>query len=361
MTDPQVDIKENEIFAISSELLNTLLKDHTLSTDSEQVNIFWATDNYSHLGKGYQYNDQITIESITGANGDVIVPRALKSRERQQQRSREMAEVFTPSWICNKQNNLVDEAWFGREGVFNTEVDNSDGSHSWIVNTEPVVFPEGKTWHDYVKDTRMEITCGEAPYLVSRYDTVTGIPIPVERRIGMLDRKLRVVGENIETSGEWLKAAQDAYKSIYGFEWQGDNLVLAREALLYTFIEYYRAKFGKDPQLKSIQDIADIVSWNIWQMDGLKGVIPNSCEKAAEKLNFPKQLTFLDDSSLNEMAKPKQLSLFGEEEVVEKLKPKKYICPGCKYKNMLTHVGTYCKIMDWEENKPIKFISLYNG
>lgn len=361
MTDPQVDIKENEIFAISSELLNTLLKDHTLSTDSEQVNIFWATDNYSHLGKGYQYNDQITIESITGANGDVIVPRALKSRERQQQRSREMAEVFTPSWICNKQNNLVDEAWFGREGVFNTEVDNSDGSHSWIVNTEPVVFPEGKTWHDYVKDTRMEITCGEAPYLVSRYDTVTGIPIPVERRIGMLDRKLRVVGENTETSGEWLKAAQDAYKSIYGFEWQGDNLVLAREALLYTFIEYYRAKFGKKPQLKSLQYIAYIVSWNIWQMDGLKGVIPNSCEKAAENLNFPKQLTFLDDSSLNEKAKPKQLSLFGDEDVIEKPKPKKFICPGCKYKNMNTHVGTYCKIMDWEENKPIKFISLYNG
>ena len=134
MIDPQVDIKENDILELSPELLNTLLKDHTLSTEDRQVNIFWATDNYAHRGEGYQYGDQITIESITGANGDVIVPRAVKSRERQQQRSREMAEVFTPSWICNKQNNLVDNAWFGREGVFNTEVnDGSDGTHSWIV------------------------------------------------------------------------------------------------------------------------------------------------------------------------------------------------------------------------------------
>ncbi|MDE6445089.1 MAG: restriction endonuclease subunit M, partial [Muribaculaceae bacterium] len=111
MIDHLVDIKENDIFELSPELLNTLLKDHTLSTDKCQVNIFWATDNYSDRGKGYQYSDQITIGAITGNNGDVIVPRAVKSREQQQQRSRDMAEVFTPSWICNKQNNLVDNAW----------------------------------------------------------------------------------------------------------------------------------------------------------------------------------------------------------------------------------------------------------
>ncbi|MDE6823560.1 MAG: restriction endonuclease subunit M, partial [Duncaniella sp.] len=154
MVDIQVDIKENDIIELSPELLNTLLKDHALSTDTGQVNIFWATDSYANRGAGYQYADQITVDSITGDNGNVIVPRAVKSRQEQQQRSREMAEVFTPSWICNKQNNLVDNAWFGHEGVFNTEVDNPDGSHSWIVNTEPVVFPEGKTWRDYVNENR---------------------------------------------------------------------------------------------------------------------------------------------------------------------------------------------------------------
>ena len=125
----QIDIRENEIFERSPELLSALLKDHTLSTEAQQVNIFWATNNYADMGVGYQYGDQITIETITGNNGEVIKPRAVKSREMQQQRSREMAEVFTPSLICNKQNNLVDNAWFGRENVFNTEIDNPDGSH----------------------------------------------------------------------------------------------------------------------------------------------------------------------------------------------------------------------------------------
>lgn len=81
MTDTRVDIKENEIFELSPELLNALLKDHTLSTDTEQVNIFLATDNYA---------EQINIESITGPNGNIIVPWAVKSRE--QQRRHRMAQ-----------------------------------------------------------------------------------------------------------------------------------------------------------------------------------------------------------------------------------------------------------------------------
>ena len=334
-----IDIQENEIFELSPELLSALLKDHTLSNETEQVNIFWATDNYAERGEGYQYADQIKIESITGQNGNVIVPRAVKSREQQQQRSREMAEVFTPSWICNKQNNLVDNAWFGREGVFNTEVDHPDGSHSWIVNSEPVVFLDGKTWRDYVNENRLEITCGEAPYLVSRYDTVTGEPIPVERRIGLLDRKLRIVGENTGTAIDWLKAAQAAYMSTYGYEWQGDNLILAREALLYTFIDYYHAKFGKDPSLKSLKFIAEIISWNIWQMDGLKGVIPDSCIKLPKLKNEPPSLFSSEDFGV-----PEEPTLFD--------------CPGCKNKDIHSHTGKYAKIKDWKEDKVLTFVSL---
>ncbi len=328
----QIDIRENEIFERSPELLSALLKDHTLSTEECQVNIFWATDNYADLGAGYQYADPITVESITGTHGNIIKPRAVKSREMQQQRSREMAEVFTPSWICNKQNNLVDNAWFGRENVFNTEADNPDGSHSWIPSEGKITFPEGKTWRDYVNENRLEITCGEAPYLVSRYDTVTGEPIPIERRIGLLDRKLRVVGENTETTGEWLKAAQSAYMSIYGYEWQGDNLVLAREALLYTFIDYYKAKFGSEPQLKSLLYIAYIISWNIWQMDGLKGVIPDTCGER----------------------RIVEHTIFGDEERVS-------VCQGCKNDDIRAHNGTYALIKDWNAKKGkerIRFIDL---
>lgn len=332
MADTPIDIKENDIFELSPELMNTLLKDHTMSTDDCQVNIFWGTDDYADRGKGYQYNDQIKLEAITGENGNIIVPRAVKSREQQQQRSREMAEVFTPSWICNKQNNLVDAAWFGREGVFNTEIDSPDGTHTWIVNQERITFPEGKTWRDYVNENRMEITCGEAPYLVSRYDTVTGEPIAIEQRIGLLDRKLRIVNENTETSSEWLKAAQSAFQSIYGFEWQGDNIVLAREALLYTFIDYYRAKFGKNPQLKSLLYMAYIISWNIWQMDGLKGVIPNSCGER----------------------RTVETDLFGETVRIS-------YCEGCKSGDIKKHNGVYALIKDWgapKSKQKIRFVDL---
>ena len=320
-----IDIREDDLLALSAEVLDTLLRDHTTGQ-----NIFWATHDYEALGAGYDYHAPILPALITGQRGMVIRPRVLKTKTEQTDRAKDMAEVFTPSWVCNAQNNLVDEAWFGREDVFNVE---DATSHTWQATTGKIEFPEGKTWKDYVRATRMEMTCGEAPYLVSRYDATTGEPIPLEQRIGLLDRKLRVVSENVETSGEWLEWAQVAYKNIYGFEWQGDNLLLAREALLWTFIEYYQAKFHKTPLLKSINYIAYIISWNLWQMDGLKGVVPESCRNGVME---------------------KELTLFGEQE-------KQVNCPGCQHDDIRKHNGQYCLIRDWKnDKKKIRFIDLLN-
>ena len=108
-----LDIKENEIIEQYPEILGNLLKDHTT-----QKHIFWATDNYKHLGEAYHFEAEILPELITGDNGNVIMPRVHKDKILQQARSKEMAEVFTTSWICNAQNNLVDEAWFERDEVF---------------------------------------------------------------------------------------------------------------------------------------------------------------------------------------------------------------------------------------------------
>ena len=327
----EVDILENDIREQYPDVLEILLRDHTT-----QKNIFWATDNYQDFGNGYEYNSPILPELITGENGNIIMPRVKKCKDLQQTRVRDMAEVFTPSWICNAQNNLIDNAWFGIKNVFNTESINKDGSHSWKINPKRITFPDGKTWKHYVRDTRLEMTCGEAPYITSRYDTTTGEYIPLENRIGLLDRKLRVINENVETTSEWLDAAQTAYKNTYAFEWQGDSLLLAREAMLYTFIENFIRKFDKPPLLRSIQYIAYIISWNVWQMDGLKGVVPNSC---ADKISG-------------------QFELFGEQE--------KKPCEGCKNDNILQHNGIYCLIKDWsnkdqETNKKgrkIRFIDL---
>ena len=318
-----IDIREDDLLALSAEVLDTLLRDHTTGK-----NIFWATHDYEAWGAEYDYHAPILPALITGQRGMVIRPRVLKTKAEQTDRAKDMAEVFTPSWVCNAQNNLVDEAWFGRSNVFNTE---DVTNHTWQPTSEKIEFPEGKTWKDYVRATRMEMTCGEAPYLVSRYDATTGEPIPISQRIGLLDRKLRVVSENVETSGEWLEWAQTAYKNIYGFEWQGDNLLLAREALLWTFIEYYQAKFHKAPLLKSINYIAYIISWNLWQMDGLKGVVPDSCRNGVME---------------------KEMTLFGEQE-------KLVNCPGCQQDDMRRHNGQYCLIRDWKnDKKKIRFVDL---
>ena len=318
-----IDIKEDDLLTLSAEVLNTLLRDHTTGK-----NIFWATHDYEVLGRQYNYHSEILPELITGEHGMVIRPRVLKSKEQQTDRAKDMAEGFTPSWVCNAQNNLVDEAWFGRKNVFNVE---NSTNHTWQSNPDKIEFPEGKTWKDYVRATRMEITCGEAPYLVSRYDTTTGEPIPLQERIGLLDRKLRVISENVDVSGEWLEWTQIAYKHTYGFEWQGDNLLLAREALLWTFIEYFQAKFCKAPLVKSINYIAYIISWNLFQMDGLKGVVPESCRNGVtEKIQ----------------------TLFGDEEQIVN-------CIGCQQENIRKHNGTYCLIRDWANNKKkIRFIDL---
>lgn len=61
-----------------------------------------------------------------------------------------------------------------------------------------------KSWKAYVDERRLEIACGETPYLVSRYDTVSGKTIDLFNRIG-LDRKMRVIHENTSTEEEWFK------------------------------------------------------------------------------------------------------------------------------------------------------------
>ena len=318
----KVDVQENLIIKIDKELLTVLLMDR-----SSSKHIIWATNDYAYRGEKYYATEQITVPSITGHNGRLIKPRIEKSQKEQLRRIRNKAEVFTPSWICNKQNNLVDNAWFGQDGVFNIENDNG-----WTATTDKIIFPtaEGKTWQDYVKDVRLEVSCGEAPYLASRYDTVTGNPIAIKERIGLLDRKLRVVSENTDDEQSWYIWTKEAYKSIYGFDWQGDNVLLARENLLFTFVDNYVERFKTPISKEYLKEIAEILSWNIWQMDGMKYVIPNSC-KPSPKL---------------------QTSLFDEEENKE--------CEGCKKGDNRKHRGIYCKIKDWETNKTVKFVSLIN-
>lgn len=304
-----IDIIEQHVYEISPELLDILLQDKTTGK-----HIKWATDNYQKYGDGYSRSDEIVPDLISGWNALLIQTRVSKSMVEQTKRTRDRAEVFTPSWVCNIQNNSIDEAWFGYENVFN-----KPNQSTWEVQSEPVHFPEGKTWKMYVDARRMEISCGEAPYLVSRYDTVTGSPIPIQSRIGLLDRKLRVISENTSKE-DWYKWALRAFQSIYAYEFQGDSLLLARENLLYTFLEYYQYYFNEKASLSQAKKVANIIAWNIWQMDAFTLLPPYSSEEASYT----------------------QCSLFSlEEEDKDTSKP--------------------CRIYDWRSNESLEYRSLVNG
>jgi hypothetical protein len=299
-----IDIREDYL-ATRDNLLDILLQDKT--TD---INIIWATDSYEEKGKKFISRSEIKTELITGKYGMLIQPRAVKSKEEQQLRTRDKAEVFTPLSIVKQMNAACD--------------------------TKRVTK---NNWQDYVALLKLEITCGEAPYIVSRYDPVSNKRrlLPLSRRVGFLDKKLRIVSKYCDIHKDWVKWAIIAYKSSYGYEWQGDNLLIARQNLLYTFIDYYKDKFNRRPRLILQKEIAEIIAWNIFQIDGLKCVVPMSCSKEKK--------TIIGEDTL-----------FGKEsDTIEEVD-----CEGCRKKTYNNHNGTYAKTMDWIKGTPINFVDIIN-
>jgi len=245
-----------------------------LQDKSTKRNIIWATDPPEALRDVADDKSEITIPQLQQMGYEAILPRMMKQADTQQERTRKKGEVFSPAWVCNKMNNALDADWFGPDtpkNLFTEEL-----PQSWQTTPEPVSFDKSHKWKKYVDSRRLEVTCGEAPFLASRYDAATGEMIPVGRRIGILDRKLRVVGENTSTEADWLKWAIRAMQSTYGYEYQGDNLLLARANLFLTFIENWTEKVGSPVDIGLAAMTATEISWNIWQMDGLKKTVPGT-------------------------------------------------------------------------------------
>ena len=313
----EIDVIDHQIKDINPDLMKILLSDKTTKSF-----IRWGSDNYAGIGPEYQADQEIRPDLVTGKYAAVIQPRVLKSEEEKNRRTREKGEVFTPSWVCNDQNNLIDAAWFGRNDVFN-----KSSNKAWVTVPYQIRFPHDKTWKEYVDARRMEISCGEAPYLVSRYDTVSGEPIPVKNRIGLLDRKLRIVGENAANEEEWMIWVFRAFQSCYGYDFQGDNILLARKNLLYTFVEYMEERWNRKPSQIEMKKIANIVSWNIWQMNGLTMTAPYSTAEPVYE-----QITLY--------------SLFGIERDEE------------GEENTETEDEIPCRIYDWRANESIEFRSI---
>lgn len=275
-----IDISEDKLIKRSADLLKILLKDRTT-----KKNIVWATHSYELLGNEFSSREQITLSKLTGKYVNLIQPRAEKSKYEQKDRTKIKAEVFTPTWLVEKQNSYVEAEL------------------------------EALDLEDYIQLRWLEITCGEAPYMVTRYDTVTGEEIPLSERVGFVDRKLQRISRDVSDEATFYEFVKKAYRASYGYEYQGDSLLLARENLLATFEDYYLAKTGNQPRLEQKKEIATIISYNVFQMDGLKKSSPYSA----------KQSPF------------QQLSLFSDELEVQEVEESK------------------TKIKDWKKNKMIGF------
>lgn len=262
------DIHDNTIREQMPVILDILLIDRTTSTAKTKKNIIWANENYiKHGNKAYAATAQMKPELVTGQMGQIIMPRALKSLELQKERTKSKAEVFTPTWIVKKQNDEVERDYIDDD------------------------------LETYIKRKWLEITCGEAPYMATRYDMETGEIIPLTERVGFVDRKLRCINERIDDKAEWQRLVEEAYKSSYGFEWSGDSLLLARENLLYTYRDYYFEKWLEEPLYGLFEDVAEIISYNVFQMDGLKYIIPLT-EKREKIVEI--QMSFFDHAESEE-------------------------------------------------------------
>lgn len=212
-------------------------------------NIIFAEDEYEGYGLTDHYTEDIMKELIASKQ---LNYRVRKSLEHQKARTKKNAEVFTPSWICDQM----------------------------ITMCEP---PED--WQEFVQSTWLEITCGECPYLVNLYDSTTGEKVPIDKRIGVLDRKFRLINKHIVQEDftneksykrKWIDTMYDAMRSTYGYEFQGDNLFIARINVLRCFVENFYVKWNKMPPDATIRKAIEIIQWNLWQMDGLKDTVPFS-------------------------------------------------------------------------------------
>lgn len=321
MPKSKIDISENTL-RNRGRVLDILLLDRTSSKIAHKPsNIIWATDSYK-----FSPTSKIKKKQITGLNGKIIQPRAVKSREEQKRRTKDKAEVFTPLKIVKEMNMAIN--WAGK---------------NWPTNAG--------NWIDYISELRLEITCGEAPFIASRYDPTKSDPkpVPLNKRVGFLDYKLKAVNKYSINKSDWLKYAEVALKSSYGYEWQGDNLLIARENILQTMDDFYKDFCKNKLKLKSRQGLSDkqlehfaeIISWNIWQMDGLKYIKPMSCKQ------IHKEPALIDKN---------QTALFR----AEKPKKQKVDCEGCRLGTPTAHTGMYAKIMDWKTGKRVRFVDIVN-
>ena len=147
-----------------------------------------------------------------------IKPRAQKSDAEKFFRTRSIAEVFSPTSVVKFMVDALDDKNFDSR---------------WL-----------------------EMACGEAPFITNRYDAESGKNIPFDARTGVLDKKLRAAKNFTQ--------AKRAVQSVYGYELQGDSLLIARANVFLSFVDSVE-NFSDS----NLAEIAEIIAWNFFQFDAL--------------------------------------------------------------------------------------------
>ena len=330
---PAIDVSESSLRQ-RGRILDILLIDRSLTTKRKVHSVIWATDSYvdqHHDGKRHRNpyfpTSEIKRDLITGEHNTLIQPRAAKSRQEQTRRTKDKAEVFTPLRVIKTMNDDVEQN---------------------------LHLPPSHTWQDYLSTRWLEITCGEGPFIASRYNPVANTKRIIDplRRVGFLDEKLKLVNKYCDNIDDWLHWAEVALKACYGYEFQGDSLLIARENVLMTINDFYKVKFEDNPNLASqaeadgglsttqLEHFAEIISWNIFQMDGLNYTIP----LISGQTNNSHANTTVDVDK-------NQATLFNVSSIKQ---------PKTKKAKSTTKRPKYVKIMDWQKHKTIYLYKLVN-
>ena len=203
-----------------------LLQDLTTYTAEGPVggNLRLCTRDYD----GHAFDEEITPELAA-----TFVPRWEKSRAVQRARTKSKAEVFTPTSLIARILALT------------------------VRECGEDIYSPDKTF--------VEPCCGEGAFLLTRRDQNTGATIDVQNRVGVLDRKL--LGIDTDDENAWKEVALQCLESVYGYEYSGDSLTLARVNVYLTMTEH-AAHRGYTWSETELDAIAETIAQHIWQVDG---------------------------------------------------------------------------------------------
>ena len=153
-------------------------------------------------------------------------------------RVKKNGEVFTPDEIVNDMLDMLDNEMASKHNLMNVnEIDN----------------------YEYIKDIRLEPTCGDGAILVR-----------------ILDKKLGRVQKIKEQGGDWKEALLYSVASIYGVDITADNVVMSKRRMLEviengnttvlsladkTPVAWHSTGFKLDTELKELIQL--ILDYNI--------------------------------------------------------------------------------------------------